>query len=369
MTATAPDARADRRLERVPAFDSLRAVAILLVLVLHLWAVFPLRGVRWSQAGFLGVDLFFVLSGFLITALLVQERRATGGVGIRRFYARRALRLLPALAFFLTAYLVYGATNDWPPFGRRDFAIDSIGATLLYVMNWRVLWNPLAAGDLTALWSLSIEEQFYLVWPALLLGLVAWRRRLPAVAVVVGVAAVIVTVWRAIVFHTWGWQSAYLRTDCRIDGLLWGSLAALLWTSGRLPTRLPRWTTPAVIALWVVLLATVRADHAWAYEGGITLWVLSAAVLIVHFANQPERHGQGPLARATRAVGRVSYAGYLWQLPCLWAAARWWPDWPVVLRAGAGVAMVVIGTVASWVLIERPALALKQRAVSADRGG
>jgi peptidoglycan/LPS O-acetylase OafA/YrhL len=352
-----------QRLGRVPAFDSLRAIAVTLVLGTHLWAVFPFGPFdeRWTKSGFLGVDLFFVLSGFLITSLLLEEHHDTGGIRIARFYLRRALRLLPALGLFFAAYLTYSAIEGWPPFGRRDFAFDSLEATFLYYMNWRVLWNPLGAADLTAFWSLSIEEQFYLVWPIALLGLLWVSARRPRLVWVLGVVAVAVTLWRAAVFHRWGWEAAYLRTDTRTDGLLWGALAGLLFVRGRLPKRLPAATPYAVGALWVLLLVWVRADGRSAYYGGISLWVLSAAVLVVWLANRPERFASGPVAAATRQVGKVSYALYLWQLPVLRAVERWTPGWAVGWRVLAALALMSACTAGSWWLVERPALLVKRR--------
>ena len=353
-----------QRLGRVPAFDSLRAIAVTLVLFTHLWAVFPFGPFddRWTKSGFLGVDLFFVLSGFLITSLLLEEHHDTGAIHAGRFYARRALRLLPALLLFFAVYLTYSAIEGWPPFGRRDFAFDSFEATLLYYMNWRVLWNPLGAADLTAFWSLSIEEQFYWVWPLALLGLLAWSaRRGDAALWLLGLAAVAVTLWRVVVFHEWGWEAAYLRTDARLDGLLWGSLIAALFARRRLPGRLPRWTPVAVAITWIFLLGWVQADGRSAYYGGITLWVLSAGALIVHLANRPDRFASGPVAVATQRVGRVSYALYLWQLPVLRAVERWTPTWAVGWRVTASLVLLVACTLASWFLVERPALVFKRR--------
>ncbi|MGH9085974.1 MAG: acyltransferase family protein [Acidimicrobiales bacterium] len=361
-----------RRLGRVPALDSLRAIAVTLVLLTHVWAVFPFGPFdeRWAKSGFLGVDLFFVLSGFLITSLLLEEHHDAGTIRFGRFYLRRAARILPALLLFFAVYLVYSAANDWPPFGRRDFALDSIEATLLYYMNWRVLWNPLGAADLTAIWSLSIEEQFYLVWPVVLLAVLGWTaRRGRATWMLLAAAAVLVTVWRAVAFRRWGWEAAYLRTDTRIDGLLWGAVAALLFARGRVPDRLPRWTPAVVGVIWAVLLVWVRADDRSAYFGGIALWVVSAAVLVVHLASRPTAFTVGPVARATRAVGRVSYAAYLWQLPVLRAVERWTPTWPVGLRVAGALVLLAACTWASWLLVERPVLAAKRRLQDRWRSG
>ena len=350
---------------RVPGFDSIRGFAVLIILVTHVWAVFPVEPISFemTEGGFLAVDMFFVLSGFLITALLVQEHRQHGRISFRNFYLRRGLRLIPALFFFLLLYTLYSAAEDYPPFGRADFTFDSIEAISLYYMNWRVLWNPLGAADLTAIWTLSIEEQFYWVWPLALLGLLWWSARRGDTVLVwlLGLAAVAVTLWRVVVFHQWGWEAAYLRTDARLDGLLWGSLIAALFARRRLPRQLPRWTPVAVAATWVVLLGWVQADGRSAYYGGITLWVLSAGALIVHLANRPDRFSTGPVAVATQRVGRVSYALYLWQLPVLRAVERWTPTWAVGWRVAASLVLLAACTVASWFLVERPALEVKRR--------
>ena len=136
----------------LPALDGLRGLAILLVLGHNMTLVDgPVSGVAAKLVrylfdwGWVGVQLFFVLSGFLITALLLQEHHDSGGIGFRRFYVRRAIRLFPALLAMLAVYLVYAQRAGWPPFGSRDFVFSSVKATLLYTMNWQVLWHPFAA--------------------------------------------------------------------------------------------------------------------------------------------------------------------------------------------------------------------------------
>ena len=352
------------RVGRVPGFDSVRGIAVLTILVTHVWAVFPVDPISFeaTEGGFLAVDMFFVLSGFLITALLVQERRERGSISFGSFYLRRALRLLPALFLFLGVYTAYSALEGWPPFGRRDFTFDSIEAIVLYYMNWRVLWNPLGAADLTAIWTLSIEEQFYILWPITLSGLlaVALRRRVRAVWLVGG-AAVLATVWRSYVFHRWGWEAAYLRTDARFDALLWGAFTAMLFLGGHLPRRLPTWTPGLVVGVWAVLYVTMRADSQASYLGGIMLWILACLTLIVYFANHPDRFTRGPIAAATQTAGTVSYALYLYQLPALRAVERWTPGWPIGTRIALALAIIAALTALSWFVVERPMLTLKGR--------
>ena len=345
--------------------DVLRAFAVLLVVLSHIWELvpgWPLRRLL-SGSGFLGVDLFFVLSGFLITALLLQEQRDHGRIDLARFYLRRALRLLPALVTLLAVYLVYSGFAGWPPLGIASKAVDSVRAILLYAMNWRVLRDPLGSGDLTALWSLSIEEQFYVVWPLALITFLSVQRRVGSVVAALVVGIVTVSVWRAYVYHRWGWQSAYLRTDTRVDGLLVGALLGTLFIRGRTPAALPRWTPYAVMAVWAVLLVTTTADGWWAYHGGITLWVLATGAIVVYAASDP-RPLVNPIMRAGAAVGAVSYGIYLWQLPVIKASGRWGESWSGMSRMALATVLLTACVIASWLLVERPALRLKRRAVS-----
>ena len=195
-----------RRLVHVPYLDVLRAFAVSIVVLSHIWEVAPYYHWReiFSNSGFLGVDLFFVLSGFLITALLLQEQHDTGTIRLRSFYLRRAIRLLPALFAMLAVFLVYSNATGWPPFGSQAFAFESVRATLLYVMNWQVLWNPWAAGDLVALWSLAIEEQFYFVWPLVVIAFVGISQGARRVVPTMVGLLVAVTLWRVIVYQLLG---------------------------------------------------------------------------------------------------------------------------------------------------------------------
>src|SRR4051812_8790504 len=185
-----PPAPADRgsaaapfKLGRRPPLDGLRAVAILAVIGFH-------YGPTKVGGGYLGVDVFFVLSGFLITALLVQERENKGGISLPAFYLRRARRLLPALFIMLVAVAVYGAIYPHRPESAHLWR--DIAAAVFYVANWvHGLGHSLETGLLAHTWSLSVEEQFYLLWPATLVILLARRasRRTIAIVVAIGIAA------------------------------------------------------------------------------------------------------------------------------------------------------------------------------------
>ena len=174
-----------RRLTHNGALDGLRGVAVLLVLMRHSFELVPGGfGPQWLddflRGGYFGVDIFFVLSGFLITSLLLDERESSGAVRMRSFYGRRALRLMPALVVMLGVVSIVlvldGATwsSLWP----------TVRSSLFYYQNWHSVWDEThLAAEFGHLWSLSIEEQFYIVWPVVFLAMVAlWKRQSVRVA-------------------------------------------------------------------------------------------------------------------------------------------------------------------------------------------
>jgi len=355
----------ERRLGRVPAFDGLRGIAVLLVLTSHLWIILPdqtgaaiIDGL--FDGGFLGVDLFFVLSGFLITALLLNEQLDHQRVRFGSFYARRALRLLPALFALLAIHMIYVAVAE-PYTFAREFA--NARAAVFYYANYYAVWHLLdAVGDLGHLWSLAVEEQFYLLWPAILVLFLGVRRPTGYVATVLVAAIAVVAVRRAVLWEGGtGWLPLFNRTDTRVDSLLVGALLASLWVRGRTPVK------GLVPAAWVatgILLLCVefaRGDEAFVFLGGFTLVAVTAAVLILATIDS-DWPGNRVLALAPLvAVGRVSYGLYLWHVPVFWAVSRWGSTWPDAARVAVALGATGILTVLSWFLIERPALHWKHR--------
>ena len=172
-----------------PSLDGVRAIAVLLVMVGHLGLVY---------AGGLGVDIFFVLSGYLITAILVSEFSATGQISLKKFYARRALRILPAVILLLLALNIF-VTISQPSDQAATLRWDSLGA-LFYVANWlRAFGRDL--GILGHLWSLSIEEQFYLLWPVTLGFLLSRKLSMNQMILVVALAVILVNLDRFYLYH------------------------------------------------------------------------------------------------------------------------------------------------------------------------
>lgn len=329
-----------------PALDGLRAVAVLVVIAYHL-------EVPGFAGGFLGVDLFFVLSGALITALLLLEHERDGRIDWLRFWARRARRLLPA-ALLLIAVVV--------PLARADIGIrgDAL-ATLGYVANWRFaaqarsyFAEAAAMSPLNHMWSLAIEEQFYIVWPLLMTALLRVRRWLvPAMAALVVASAVCL----AVLFATGDPSLAYYHTFARIHELVVGALAAvaLVRTSPRaIAVRdLARRATPAAV---VLILASVAAlpDASPLYYLGLSLLfsVAVAAVILGLETAEPNVLRRALSWRPLVVVGTLSYGLYLWHWPLVVLLRR-----AGLAGVGLGAAVVVLtaaaATASAW-LVERP---------------
>jgi peptidoglycan/LPS O-acetylase OafA/YrhL len=321
--------------------------------------------------GQVAMDVFFALSGFLITALIVGERSRTGAVCLSRFYGRRALRLLPALAFFLGVWLtvvaVFGSFS-WvtsvpgsqgggaEPFGT---ALQGVAVAGAYMSNW---WSAfgLFGGyvPLGHLWSLAVEEQFYLLWAPLAAVLLAFHRRIALPVTLVLAAASLLE--PLLLWHS-GTSRIFFGTDTRAAALLLGCAAAMVWSRGwadRLGGR--RWCLLAGTATTALLLSgfgmnDTGSELQW-YLGWIGDAAGSAALvlaLVARPAGLTSRLLSHPLLTY---VGRRSYALYLWHYV--------WATWLEGLGA-AGFPLVVVLSFASaevsWRLVERRALQAKGR--------
>jgi len=343
-----------------PALDGLRAIAVIAVVAFHF-------DIGLASGGFLGVDLFFVISGFLITSLLLDERAATGSVALRQFWARRVRRLLPAAVAMIVATVV--ATRLWLVPERWTSIRGDAVASLGWIANWRFIAGGqgyfeqgLGPSPLEHAWSLAVEEQFYLVWPFVMLALLAcWRARPARAALVLGVAAIASAAWMAARYDPLDPDRAYLATDTRAQQLLVG--AALAWavrawpvlrsTPTRQRFRVPTWIAGAVLLLAFV---TVDGSSAWLFRGGFLGLSLVAAVVVLAAA----RPAGGPLAwlawRPLVAIGRRSYGIYLWHWPVVvFVGVPMGIElsrWPLI---GLQVVVIVLLTEVSYRWIETPA--------------
>ncbi|HVV36762.1 MAG TPA: acyltransferase [Acidimicrobiales bacterium] len=339
--------------------DGVRAVAVVLVIAFHIGTLWG-DGGGLFHGGFIGVDIFFVLSGFLITSLLVEERAKVGSVGFRKFYARRALRLFPALAGVLLAYLLYVWTTD----ASIKTTLQEILSVVFYVSNFAQTFflKEMQKSGLTFTWSLAIEEQFYVVWPALLMfGLLRYAKTRQTVLVTIALGAVASMVIRIIVWH-WGggFPAAYMRPDCRADGLLIGAFCAFAWRWELVPRR---WLNEVALLCAGAILALAVLVHLTGvmYDAGFTAVSLATGVIILAIAEN--RTSLLPVLewQPLRWIGKVSYGLYLWHPLAIVIALRVFRAEGRVFVAFAAVGLTLLSTVASWHLIERPFLRLKSR--------
>jgi peptidoglycan/LPS O-acetylase OafA/YrhL len=349
--AAAENADSDGSFVRVPALDGVRAMAIVAVLLFHHFA-YDVPGNRAWAGGFLGVDLFFVLSGYLITSLLLHEHARNERINFKEFWSRRARRLLPALfaLIIVTALLGRYAFDAATAANVRGEAF----ASLFYVQNWNHLGSASAA--LSHTWSLSIEEQWYLLWPLLLTVLLVWSRRrghslLWPIALLIAVSATEC----ALLFRGVGDRS-YYGTDTRAQELLVGAaLAVVLFRRARAPSRIIQVAGWFALALLAVMFYEASSESPWLYRGGFLLVALTAAILITAL-QQSDAGWLGRLfaARPLVAIGLISYGLYLYHYPIyLWLTASRTHLTATSLFL-ARVAVTGLVGVTSYFLIERP---------------
>jgi len=307
-----------------PALDGLRGAAVAGVVLFHLERL---------QGGFLGVDLFFVLSGFLITSLLLNEARAGANVDLRAFWARRARRLLPALWLLLVG--VAGLLLLYTPSAERPrFRGDAL-ATLGYVANWERLTSQATYWDMFSqrsplehMWSLAIEEQFYVLWPLALVGALALARpqgRARQLAAVRGLAltgAALSLLWMALSYRALDPNWAYFSTPTRLGPTLLGAAVATLAVDRALrrTRRAPEWDVLAVAALFAmgVLALSVDGLDGVYYRGGLVVFALASCAVIWAVTGGPPGLVATTLSlRPLRWLGRISYGVYLWHWPVI----------------------------------------------------
>jgi peptidoglycan/LPS O-acetylase OafA/YrhL len=341
-----------------PALDGVRGCAIIGVLGLHAGEVL--------EGGYIGVQVFFVLSGFVITAVLLEEARETSAISLARFYVRRALRLLPALAAVLAFVGVLSlivSEQRWVDHLGRDAL-----ATTFYYANWLATRAGNLPHPLVHTWSLSVEEQFYLLWPPVL-ALLVFRRagyRTLMVACVGGVVAS-AAVRYALFSNGSGVNRAYFGTDVRLDAMLVGCALAVAAYAGWLPTSRTAIAgvrvaagIGCVVTAWVAY-AVPRTDGVL-YEGGLTVVAVLSAAIIAAVLLAPEAGLARALTwRPLRYVGTISYGLYLWHLPVLFAVRSALPRTSNLVVAPLMVAISLALAALSYQYLEQPFLRLKER--------
>jgi peptidoglycan/LPS O-acetylase OafA/YrhL len=353
-------------LGRSLALDGLRGFALIWVVTYHFTSsAGPFPG------GWVGLDVFFVLSGFLITAMLLDEVRVHGRVSLPKFYARRAFRLLPALFTMLAVWVaVLLAFHDttWiaaTPGGRGTGdpvdvgpALKQVGIVLAYGVNWVYALGS-GSAPLAHLWSLAVEEQFYVVWPfvlLLLLRLPAARRSWPVLALAAVSATLPYLYWDGGA----GNDRIYFGTDTRAVGMLMGAVAALAWHRRRSRGQdMPGGTARGWLGMSLVLLFLFTVGNIpLKFLAGPTIMALAAMQVVPYLVEHPH----SAMARFYNHrvlvwLGQRSYAVYLWHY--LWAT--WLHPLHPAVHIPLGVAASLLCAHLSWQLVEAPALRYARR--------
>jgi peptidoglycan/LPS O-acetylase OafA/YrhL len=340
--------------KRIPSLDGLRALSILLVILSHCFLHFQARGrvQTWFLAlvsnGSVGVSIFFVISGFLITLLLVKEEKRFGSIDLKDFYVRRAFRILPAFLLYvgtvgvltLTGVLTIPAREFW----------HALTFTMDYLQNRD--WY------LGHVWSLSVEEQFYLLWPAMMVFLS--KRSLKRIAAAVVILGPLIRMLDRALLPNTRFEIEYMG-HTRADMLMFGCLIALYFGDERLAAllkRLSAFGVPALSALFLFVISPaieLRFGGMYIKTIGYTLQGLSISIVMLYLITNFER-GPGKLCNAPIVVhlGTLSYSLYLWQELFL-GSNRFDP-----LRILAGVGCAVLAAEASYFLVEQPMLRVKR---------
>lgn len=356
-----PPTRAPR-LGFLPGLEGFRGIALLAVLVVHIGEfLVPSVGGWLLPGGFLGVDIFFALSGFLITALLLPDLVAFGRARFGKFYWRRALRLVPALLGFIIAHYIYAVVTHSSIGDEHSTQLWA----LTFTYNWRVSTGHLAAADIAnhfdtaQLWTLALEGQMYLIWPIVLTGL--WKLVRAPVARVAAIGGMIlgVIMLRVFEYRSFGhqWVAVYERTDARVDTFLVGALVAMCWVAGLLPRRRTRDVLAAIggVTLIVVMWRVDQGSHFLVY-GGFTLVALLCATVIAGCVDERSVTNRVFGWRPLRLLGRVSYSVYLYHLGVYIWIVRYHSHWNPWAKVGVGLGLSVVLGGLSYLLVERPAL-------------
>lgn len=329
-----------------PGLDGLRGIAALAVLLFH-------AQLGFAENGYVGVDVFFALSGFLITSILLGELGRTGGLRLGRFYVRRILRLYPALVSTCVLVVAAGTAT-----GQLGEVAPGAVAALVYLANWW-MYTEHPAPLLEHTWTLAIEEHFYALWPVLLIGLFSrrWWLRLTVVAVCVVLLAVLFSPWPEPITHV---RATYLRGF----PIVWGSILA--WATRRPTTGIPRrvvGTTGAgaLIGLLAVLLVPWSLPERWltgpnSVTGLLSMCVL-AAIVLAPGTSVSTALSLVPL----RWAGTRSYGMYLYHFPVLQVLRHQVDLGPEWMRMIVGIVVTLVVTELSFRWLETPFLRLKSR--------
>lgn len=350
---------APRQSFRWKGLDGLRALAVLLVLACHFG--FHAKG------GIVGVDVFFVLSGFLITSLLLKERDKTGGISFRDFWVRRAYRLFPALVCAIV-FAVF--MSRWALPGERHQTLIAVPPVLLYVGNWWAVFGPgHSLGLLSPDWSLAVEEQFYVVWPLVAAVWLARTANRGRAALIIMVLAGLDVAWLVTTTQVLHYNNVYMRTDTHAMGLLAGSALALLLARPKVVTLGPALSKAlqsfAVLGLLAIAGVTlVMKENPTSEAMAITVGTVAAVILLVTLVLTPTGWLTNLFEiRIAKWLGVRSYGIYLYNYPIsvILLAHLHTHNTTRLALSTLGILVSIAIAAASYRWVEQPFLARKAR--------
>jgi len=350
----------------MPGLDGLRAIAVLAVIAFHL-------GLDWAPGGMLGVGVFFTLSGYLITDILLAQLNARGKIKLTAFWLARARRLLPAL-FLMLAIVVAWVTIFGP--AQPDQFRKGVVSAIFYVNNWQQIFANVsyfarfeAEGPLDHLWSLSVEEQFYILWPFLLLAGTKLVREhplpsgvRPRLALLTIAGAIASSILMFVLYEpSLDPSRLYFGTDTRAAALLFGAALAMVWPSRKLSRRIAPQARNTLDAMGVAGLAIIALMiwrtgelSAFNYRGGFVLLSLATVMVLMPLTHPACRLGTWLGVRPLRWVGVRSYGIYLWQTPIIVLTSPQGLHGDSTVRSLLQVAAIFAVAALSWHFVEEP---------------
>jgi peptidoglycan/LPS O-acetylase OafA/YrhL len=350
----------------MPGLDGLRAIAVISVILFHL-------GFDWAPGGMLGVGVFFTLSGYLISDILLAQLNARGRIKLTAFWLARARRLLPAL--FLMLAIVVAWVTIFGPAQPKEFR-EGVVSAIFYVNNWQQIFADAsyfarfeAEGPLDHLWSLSVEEQFYILWPFLLLiGVkLVHERPLPSgvrprLALLTIAGAIASSILMAVLYKpSFDPSRLYFGTDTRAAALLFGAALAMVWPSRKLSRRITpqaRNTLDAMglagLLIIAIMVWQVGELSPFLYRGGFVILSLATVMALMPLTHPACRLGAWLGMKPLRWVGVRSYGIYLWQTPVIVLTTPQGIHDDSLVRAALQVAAIFAIAALSWRFVEEP---------------
>ena len=357
------------RAQRIGALDGIRCFAVLLVIGVHvniLWPTVPKSIVPFKDGGFIGVDIFFVLSGFLISGLLLNEVQQTGRIRYFRFFARRVLRLLPPLLISMAFTLIWAINQG----DDLQVYLKAVYAAIFNYANWFVLSGSLIPPQFGPLWSLSVEEQLYLLLAVifLILSKTLLRSRLTAVLFWISLALIGWSIYSRFATAAPGWsfevwQRLYFRTDHRFGEFFFGVIAQLYKSKHKeVQTRLLKVVQYPAILVLVYYATQMQGDMIIHYRYGSPILSLASACVILSSTYEKSPISRFFSRRVFVSIGRISYSMYLIHIPIFYALGSLSLTGPY--KISMAMVFIFLYSIAVYFAVEKPLGKFRQKYLS-----